>query len=161
MLYVNNIIVQSSNGQMPDNPPGFPYRVNVDFNQGAGGDYVDVFYSMGDQDAITDLRVSGSDDRDEAKRMARRDGYILVAGDLNQHAGGEYIYISFSRDASRGKAITQIGAFVSSSRIDNKPYGWDAWSATDCNRGAGGQYIYLVWNLAKISQTIETLQPAH
>ena len=103
---------------MPDNPPGFPYRVGVDFNQGAGGDYVDVFYSMGDRDVITDIRVSGSNDRDKAKSMAQRDGYILVPGDLNQHAGGEYIYISFSRAISSGKADTQLGAFVSSSKRD-------------------------------------------
>jgi hypothetical protein len=150
-MYVNNIIVQSSNGRMPPNPPGFPYRVGYDFNHGAGGDYVDVFYSMGNKDVITDLRVSGANDRDDAEKMAKRDGYIFVPGDLNKHAGGEYIYISFSRDTRNGNAITRIGAFSSDSKIEKKPDGWDAWSPTDCNCGAGGEYIYLVWNLAKIS----------
>ena len=82
-MFVNNITVAYGTGELPPKPPGFPYGVGIDFNKGAGGKYVGAFYSMGEEKAISDIRVSAGSNEADAQAIAQQDGYTLVPADLH------------------------------------------------------------------------------
>lgn len=69
-------------------------------------------------------------------------GYEQVGGDLNEGAGGDYIYFAVKRGTNAENAIN--GLEVVSGRNDRvpAPAGYER-DGMDLNRGAGGRYIYL------------------
>lgn len=75
-------------------PDGYS-KINVDLNQGAGGD--DVFLCMkqgeyGTDENILDVRVIGGND----SFVPAPYGYKTLPGDLNKGAGGDYVYIAYA-----------------------------------------------------------------
>ena len=110
-----------------------------DFNQGAGGDYIFIFYQIGvSGKGIAAVRFI------KGEGAKAPDGWTKEDIDLNAGAGGEYIYLCYLRNSES----EYIREFVSGS-------GKSAGSAFDdfdssavvlrqeLNKGAKGKYIYL------------------
>jgi len=121
--------------------------LNGDLNQGSGGEYIWLCVKQGSDDAITDLAVVASGDSDDGcgdlddswSRISQSQG---SNGDLNQGAGGKYIYLCYKKeqdktpldDLSLKESDCDDGMFRASTDED---------SNGDLNQGAGGKYIYL------------------
>jgi hypothetical protein len=63
--------------------------------------------------------------------------------DLNDGAGGPYIYLQGKRSANVNAGISNI-AIISSTYALNSYSGWTL-VGTDLNKGVGGKYIYLCY----------------
>lgn len=88
--------------------------------------------------AITDIKIiSGNSSDIPAPQRYRR-----VNQDLNQGAGGEYVYLCYTEDADLGATITDIIVVAGDSPDVPVPAGYKKVD-TDLNKGAGGKYIYL------------------
>lgn len=70
-------------------------------------------------------------------------GYTRIQKDLNKGAGGDYIYVDYTRDIDR-QPIRDVGVIRGGSHSIRPPYGWVK-IGTDCNKGAGGDYIYVCY----------------
>ena len=90
------------------------------------------------KDGITNLKII------YGKRTSAPSGYTKIPTDLNSGAGGEYIYLAYTRDPSMGTPITAIQCAASSHHHDPAcvPPGYTKVDG-DLNRGAGGKYIYM------------------
>ena len=69
-------------------------------------------------------------------------GYDIIWTDLNQNAGGKYIYLIYSTSTDAAQAIDGLNVFA-----DSKAAGWSIQSGytrieQDLAEGAGGKYIY-------------------
>ncbi|TGE20135.1 hypothetical protein [Hymenobacter elongatus] len=62
--------------------------------------------------------------------------------DLNEGAGGDYIYSYVSRHVGFGSPVREVGVVASNSSTVQPPAGWER-VGVDLNKGAGGDYIYL------------------
>ena len=62
--------------------------------------------------------------------------------DLNDGAGGDYIYGFMVKDPQFGPPI-EVGVLASNNSNAQPPVGWYLIDGQDLNRGAGGDYIYL------------------
>ena len=128
-----------------------------DLNEGAGGDYIYILVKYGldtDPTAITGLYVRNTSLSDpEMDGMIEPDGFC----DLNDDAGGDYIYLYFFRggtQAIRSVALknTTDSQFYYSVSNDTfsynddggRIYGW--YDSRDLNRNAGGDGIILGWS---------------
>ena len=61
--------------------------------------------------------------------------------DLNDGAGGAYIYGFMTKDPRDGPPV-EIGVLISSNRDAQPPVGWKFSDHQDLNKGAGGDFIY-------------------
>jgi hypothetical protein len=87
---------------------------------------------------ITDVRVVCGDNKDIPADF----GYTKIPVDLNQGAGGDFIYLTFKKDSS-GTPITDLKVVYAGERSRIRaPQGYDLIDV-DLNKGAGGEYIYL------------------
>ena len=89
------------------------------------------------------------------KNTAPPPGYVKIPVDLNKGAGGEYVYICYSRTAP-GPPITNVQVFAgyhSSFPIQNGYTKIDK----DLNKGALGAYIYLCYTTASNRPSITSL----
>jgi len=125
-----------------------------DLNEGAGGDYIYILVKYGldtDPNRITGVHIRNTDNGDPWIP-----GYIQPVGfcDLNRSAGGDYIYLYFSRGGSQvirsiatknndGKYFYSKPGTFSYKDDEGRTYAWDY---HDLNEGAGGDYIYLGWS---------------
>ena len=75
-------------------------------------------------------------------RATAPSGYTKINNDLNYKAGGEYVYIAYSREMKYGDPITDIQVFAGDSASFPTQIGYDRID-DDLNKGAGGKYIYL------------------
>lgn len=73
-------------------------------------------------------------------RMTVPDGYEKVEGDLNEGAGGDYIYLCIKRGTDVSKAVN--GLQIIMGKGTGAPVGYQKLNE-DLNKGAGGKYIYL------------------
>ena len=113
-------------------PAGFT-KINVDLNQGAGGDFIYLCYKRGVGAPITGLAVtvnSGSPPSDAE--------YVRWNLDLNRNAGGAYIYLWYSKDPDCS-VIRDLHVQADTGPV---PSGFTRINV-DLNQGAGGAYIYL------------------
>ena len=87
---------------------------------------------------VTDLRII------HGKGTSAPLGYTKIPTDLNSGAGGEYIYLAYTKDPSMGTPITAIQCAASSHHHDKAciPPGYTKVDG-DLNREAGGKYIYM------------------
>lgn len=69
-------------------------------------------------------------------------GFEKINVDLNYKAGGEYVYICYSRNSIHGPPITDIQVFAGDSPSFPVQDGYTEVPG-DLNKGAGGKYIYL------------------
>lgn len=130
--------------------------INRDLNDDAGGDYVYIGYktSTDPSKAITGILFRVGENPPDSITYG---GYTfnLVGGsyeantgvdnvvDLNEDAGGAYIYTYVTRDPNYGPALTALTVNESSSYS-----GWSTGTNTsgnviDLNQSAGGDYLYL------------------
>ena len=70
-------------------------------------------------------------------------GYKLIPKDLNEDAGGQYIYLAVSTTDNIAKAISGVNVFA-----DSKAAGWPIQRGYDSiqqnlSEGAMGKYVYL------------------
>ncbi|MFF3547337.1 hypothetical protein ACFYXD_36585 [Streptomyces platensis] len=117
-------------------PPGWT-KINVDLNEGVGGEYLYFAYEKDGTDRpITDIYFLIGQDQPTPP------GYEKIDVDLNRGAGGAYIYATFTR--APGDPIQELTAISSNDPSANPPNGFKRIDV-DLNTGAGGKYIYLCY----------------
>ncbi|KAI0010515.1 MAC/Perforin domain-containing protein [Xylariaceae sp. FL0662B] len=117
-------------------------KLNFDLNHTVGGKYIYLCYhkasynSLGpNKRAITDLAVIFDNE-------ATPSGYAKMSTDLNDGAGGKYVYLCYKTgDYNPDKAILDVTAFSGSKSGVSPPYGFTK-IPRDLNAGAGGDYIF-------------------
>ena len=140
------IIVNSKNSKNARMNEGWT-AIDYDLNKGAGGSYVYLLYkttkSMGSSgEPITDFYIRTGKNPPASLTYNGRTYYSPDENcDLNHGAGGNFIYLYYTKDAfPDGHAITGIwfdGAQNGGVPADGGVEGFDL------NNGAGGNYIYM------------------
>lgn len=69
-------------------------------------------------------------------------GYERIDGDLNEGAGGDYIYLAVKRGTDEAKAVNGLAVVSGKNDKVSAPAGYEK-IGMDLNKGAGGRYIYL------------------
>jgi len=90
---------------------------------------------------ITSLSVHKSKDSKVAKEKLKNEGYTLVDKDLNQGAGGDFIYLGYKKEENGKKPITDLCISYDNDRKPEKN-GFTRINV-DLNAGAGGKFVYL------------------
>ncbi len=108
---------------------------------------------------ISDILLSGDGDKDTAKQNLKDRGYYLVDMDLNQNAGGHYVYLGYKLTTDFNNAIR--GLWVREGEGQNTDVWHDKWDWNLCpyvgsesfceykgdlNHRAGGPYLYLYYH---------------
>lgn len=134
--------------------------VDYNLNQGAGGQYIYLLYKTGtvddpDHAPITDFYIKSTKDKSDHpdavsynnRTYHRISSYIGSSsfedsyGDLNDGAGGRYIYLYYTTEAwDYPRGITSI-AF--NDNPNGAVCGNGSTTPQDLNEGAGGDYIYM------------------
>ncbi len=151
---------------------GSNYKIlDHDLNEEAGGDYVYLGWTktLDPYNAITGVKVLAHTD-DNPPNTLTRDGvtwYLANAGaagsvaprldnwayggavDLNEDAGGDYLFLYVTKDQSYGPPLSSISASANEESPAAPGDGFEKvlnfngnWQ--DVNDGAGGDYIYLM-----------------
>jgi len=90
---------------------------------------------------ITSLSIYKSKDAKQAKSRLQKDGYILINKDLNQGAGGDFIYAGYKKGEDSKEPITDLRITYGNDRTPEKDGFYRI--NVDLNSGAGGKFIYL------------------
>ena len=134
--------------------------IDQDLNENAGGDYIYLLYKAEDTGLgygvnngqyITDFYIKTGSGRPASISHEGRTYYPVPGGgndtfnnsscDLNRDAGGDYIYLFYTKDTfSDNRAITDI-SFNDGSEGAVGANGGS--SGYDLNKGGGGDYIYM------------------
>ena len=145
--YVDSLVVISGSSSNIMPPTGYT-KIPYDLNKGAGGKFIYLCYHKAsyqqtgnNKQCIDSLVVI------YGKNTLPPPGYIKLPQDLNEGAGGEYVYLCY-RLANWGndiaiKDVTVIGG--GSSNVP-PPYGYEKVPG-DLNKGAGGDFIYVCYSL--------------
>lgn len=83
--------------------------------------------------------------------------YKLIPKDLNEGAGGQYIYMAVSTTGSKAEAISGVNVFA-----DSKAAGWPIQPGytsipQDLSKGAMGKYVYACYTKNRENQPITGL----
>ena len=134
--------------------------VDYNLNQGAGGQYIYLLYKTGtvddpDHAPITDFYIKSTKDKSDHpdavsynnRTYHRISSYIGSSsfedsyGDLNDGAGGRYIYLYYTTEAwDYPRGITSI---TFNDNPNGAVCGNGSTTPQDLNEGAGGDYIYM------------------
>jgi len=90
---------------------------------------------------ISSLSVHKSKDSKAAKERLRSEGFTLIDKDLNQGAGGDFIYLGYKKGEDGKKPITDLCITYDNDRKPEK-IGFTRINV-DLNAGAGGKFVYL------------------
>ncbi len=137
----------------------------VDLSQGAGGDWVHIFYKtsqIGKKEnyngkAISDIVIV------EGQGAKAPNGYTLIPYDLNAGCGSDtkYLYLAYKRATESDESVIDFirGMIMHSSNMSNLPANDDGtwewvkkWSngnkggIADTNEGAKGEYVRLMFH---------------
>lgn len=139
-MYITDITVVASHKKENICVPRGYEKIDVDLNEGAGGDYIYLCIQRGTDKAkaIDDIKLISQWD----KGCQPPAGYEKVNLDLNQGAGGKYIYLCKHRGSK--EPFLDVKVLRSSSRNVSVPEGYTLISQ-DLNEGAGGKYIYICY----------------
>lgn len=170
-LIYNLLFIKHSN-PLPAPEQGYT-RIDVDLNKGAGGKYIYISFTrdpesvsqfhkdyQGRNFPLTHLYAQGYR-TGLSEWVSAPDGYSYIYEftgnwatpsyifdykiiDLNDGAGGKYIYAYSSRNSAKGLPIKEVGVLYGSSSSIAPPPGWIK-DPQDLNEGAGGDYIYLCY----------------
>ena len=113
---------------------------------------------------IGDLAVAGSRNKDKAKASLRDKGYTIIDKNLNNRAGGMYIYLGYKTTTDYAKAVKQLQIKASMVPMWYMQYGYDAVPMTDtsdkefldsygdlnCGCGDGKVQVYLWYSKAAL-----------
>lgn len=75
-------------------------------------------------------------------KISLPEGYEKIDGDLNEGAGGDYIYFAVKRGTDAGQAVNGLAVVAGKNDKVSAPKGYEKIDM-DLNKGAGGRYIYL------------------
>ena len=127
--------------------------INKDLNAGAGGDYIHLLYKKESSHDINYSYVTGfliTNTHSLAIVYQSRtyypvpcqgsNSFVESHGDLNNNAGGKYIYLYYTRDNYSNKAVTDV-TFNDTQSGAVPLFGSGA--GYDLNEDAGGDYIYM------------------
>jgi len=114
--------------------------------------------------ALPNTNWIGAVSSGSAEKKLTNNGYTLVDQDLNQSAGGEYIYFGYKMTTDTSKAIRVLGCYNGSTPPTSYVVNINGHNCTfypipgfakksdtltsnpiDLNQGAGGDYIYLYY----------------
>ncbi|MCR5291758.1 MAG: VCBS repeat-containing protein, partial [Eubacterium sp.] len=70
--------------------------------------YDELFGNQKGRVYISEVAVSGADNRDKAKKALTDKGYTLIDFDLNDDAGGDYIYFGYTTTTIPSQAVSDI-----------------------------------------------------
>lgn len=140
--YIDSITTVSG-GSSNINPPEGYTKIPIDLNKGANGKYIYLCYHAEpysnrntNKDCITDIvRITG-------KNTLPPEGYVKLPQDLNEDAGGKYIYLCYKKEpynnenALKGLTVVDGGNSSVSAPYDYKKV------PGDLNEGSGGKYVY-------------------
>ncbi|XP_028980485.2 uncharacterized protein LOC109616528 [Esox lucius] len=142
MSYITEIAVSINDDQEQGlRKKGFN-KIYVDLNEGAGGNYIFLWYKKGSSNPITRLQVTFTDDMQIGLRNA---GYHQVDKDLNAGAGGDYIHLWYYKGTTEyDNPIVDLK--VTKDAEDEALFYQKGWErlACDLNRKAKGKWIR-VW----------------
>lgn len=145
--YLDELIAISGNSSNIQPPTGYT-KISYDLNHGAGGKYMYLCYHLSSyQSQGTNKQCIAAVQVLDGKNAPAPAGWVKLPQDLNDGAGGDYIYLCYQPvaydDEVALKGITVIGG-------DNAdvpaPYGFQKVPG-DLNHGAGGDYIYVCTSL--------------
>ena len=71
--------------------------------------------------------------------------YVRIRQDMNEGAGGEYVYLCYTKDKNAGLPITDVQVFAGDKRDFNIQNYYEKVNG-DLNRGAEGKYIYVCYS---------------
>lgn len=166
--YIGEIFIEKGDSKreamvklLEHNPDGY---INCDLNRDAGGNYVYMAYKRTANEsskdkAVTNLVVSQGKNPSKYERIATDTGetirYQLVSTiDLNDDAGGKYLYLYSTTDVNAGEPI--IGLRIHTKTVTKQDGGYEETTVRkidngkitgekiDLNKGAGGDYLYLI-----------------
>ena len=111
----------------------------ADLGEKSGGDYIFVCYKKGLGAPVTGLWVTA----DGTAPVPAGKGFVQIPVDLNRGAGGDTIYLWYTKDPNCS-VLSAITAVYGNSSSIACPAGF-AKINVDLNRGAGGDtdYIYI------------------
>jgi MAC/Perforin domain len=145
--YVDSLVVISGSNSGIQPPAGYT-KIPYDLNKGAGGKFLYLCYHKAsyqpfgkNKQCINSLVVI------YGKNTPPPAGYIKIPQDLNEGAGGEYVYLCYRvADWSNDKAIKDVTVIGGNNENVPPPYGYVKVPG-DLNKGAGGDYIYVCYSL--------------
>lgn len=128
-------------------------KLDVDLNASAGGDYIYTFYIKQTEDQ---LKSSNKMPINGIKVVVGKNtpvptGYTKINIDLNQGAGGDYIYLCYRRGWT--SPIKDIIVIQSNSSNPIIPAGYVK-ENVDLNKGAGGYYLYFCYSTSSSGNLI-------
>jgi hypothetical protein len=136
-----------------ENPPYGFSKIDYDLNRNAKGKYIFVCHKREkisvagrpeDPEPITDIYIATGDN----SSPPIPDGYLKIDKDLNEGAGGKYIYLCYTRNpgkAEKGLPIRSVCVVGGNTYATPAPYGFVK-IETDLNQGAGGDFIFLCYS---------------
>ena len=101
---------------------------------------------------ISDLAVGGDTNAEAAKKALTDHGYLVIDRDLNEKAGGHFVYLGYKVTTDFDKAIKHVILRTAGEKVNalkhSKPipaFGESGFvnNKGDLNHKAGGNYIYL------------------
>jgi hypothetical protein len=140
------------------------HRLNYDLNRNAGGAYIFIYYSLGmENDSIVPLAEIATIDTSDGESLdALPDGFVMINQDLNEGAGGDYIYLAYRRrnDYSdhlvtglRVNTAYSMGT-SSSNQWNVVTQGYYSSDPQDLAEGAGGDVIRLYFTDDYVDESV-------
>ncbi len=113
-----------------------------DFNEGAGGNYIYLYYKTNGSTPITGLRAFIGDDKGDkpSGTYVKNSHNMTEICDFNDEAGGKYIYLEVIKGGSTG-SITALDVTSNGSSGGLVKDGLQR--TADFNKGAGGDDVFL------------------
>ena len=141
--YITSLYVISSTSPGQQCPPRY-IQVNQDLNQGSGGNFIYLCYSTDPScgEPVTDILVKSSILPPIFLAASGYSPYSLIDEDLNKGAGGQYIYLLYSKSGT--SPLVAISVIAGDSADISAPPGFTKYPQ-DLNAGAGGKFIYFVY----------------
>ena len=120
---------------------------------------VTIKKTVEDMGYISEVKLFANKSKDEAKKALTKEGYTLIDKDLNEKAGGDYIYLGYKKTDKYEDAIKDFTILVGESKKDVTvcqvgDIEYQAVTANfnrDLNKGAGGDFIYLFYTKTEMS----------
>jgi hypothetical protein len=145
--YVDALVVISGTNSNIQPPTGYT-KIPYDLNKGAGGRFLYLCYHKAsyqtygkNKQCIDSLVVI------YGKSTQPPAGYTKIPQDLNEGAGGDYVYLCYRlADWVNAIAIKDVTVVGGGNANVPAPYGYEKVPG-DLNKGAGGDFIYVCYSL--------------
>jgi hypothetical protein len=144
--YVDSLIVINGTNSNIMPPTGYT-KIPYDLNKGAGGRFLYLCYHKASyQPYGTNKQCVDSLVVIYGKNTPTPPGYTKINQDLNEGAGGEYVYLCYRlANWNNDIAIKDVTVVGGNSSNVPPPYGYEK-LPEDINKGAGGDFIYICYS---------------